>query len=750
MGRHKRARGQERARLAATVALLALCLPAVIAAAQEVGSLAELLPEHTLLYVSIRNPSGQESFRDSALGRITREPEMRAFLESTGQELARLLDAQAPQLPVDPRLIQELLRGEVSVAFTGLQVAEAGAPVPGVVLSVVFQRPAREAEEMWLAALRRAAGGQFGDPAPAFEHEGATVKALAVPDGRLLYAFVGQRLLATMGEADMRAMLNRAAGKGPPPAEGGKFQKVMESVSGADSMFCLYADTEGLLMQFGMMIPPPVSQALRGVGLYGVRAVGVSSRFADGGIRDSLYLYAPGERSGILPPAGAPVDPGLLRLVPEDAEMVSLFRLDAERIYQEVMRTLSARDPEAFEQVAARIGELEERIGFRVRQDLLASLGTQYLLFTAPHESILMVEVKDRERLEACIGSLVDLAEGGAVLKRMGYGGALIRYLCVTGLPLPISPSYTFHGRFAVFALYPQTLKAFLVRLEEDGPSVLDNEDFQRVAGKFLEGCDAVGYQDIRGGLTDFYSLLTIAAPAAHGIRPVSLQPELLPPPRVVEPHMFGMGTGCINDADGILYECFSPLGSAGGLLAALGSMRSSVGLIGPNVTTSGILAGMLMPALTRARGEARKAACMANLHSIGLGIMLYVNDHDEWPQSLADLFPDYVEADDAFLCPRDQSPMDIGAGLRSSYHYVGRLSQLTSLRVIIICDKRGNHPGGRNALFVDGHVEWIPEGRLRERLAESLRLVKEVGWDEYSPERQGAIEAFYTREALE
>jgi len=42
------------------------------------------------------------------------------------------------------------------------------------------------------------------------------------------------------------------------------------------------------------------------------------------------------------------------------------------------------------------------------------------------------------------------------------------------------------------------------------------------------------------------------------------------------------------------------------------------------------ILAGMLLPALARARAEARKATCMSNLKQIYLAIAMYSNQHDE------------------------------------------------------------------------------------------------------------------------
>ena len=43
------------------------------------------------------------------------------------------------------------------------------------------------------------------------------------------------------------------------------------------------------------------------------------------------------------------------------------------------------------------------------------------------------------------------------------------------------------------------------------------------------------------------------------------------------------------------------------------------------------ILAGMLLPALNRAREKARSISCVNNLKSLGLASMQYANDWDGW-----------------------------------------------------------------------------------------------------------------------
>jgi len=83
------------------------------------------------------------------------------------------------------------------------------------------------------------------------------------------------------------------------------------------------------------------------------------------------------------------------------------------------------------------------------------------------------------------------------------------------------------------------------------------------------------------------------------------------------------------------------------------------------------ILAGLLMPALARARQEAHKAACINNEKQVGLFIAMYRNDHDEDMPSWADpsppdtdgqyydssltialLYPDYANTHELFECP--------------------------------------------------------------------------------------------------
>lgn len=182
------------------------------------------------------------------------------------------------------------------------------------------------------------------------------------------------------------------------------------------------------------------------------------------------------------------------------------------------------------------------------------------------------------------------------------------------------------------------------------------------------------------------------------------------------------------------------------------------------------ILAGMLLPALARAREEARRANCSSNVNQIGTALIAYQGsyfdyfpyyaDHDmvadvpgddvpvfdgneDFTRSLGLIYPNFLEQHRTFRCPSTEDEPQIthgwvpeATGSRrgwrsffgdspnwSSYGYNKYVHKTrTGSGHAILADMDGtgadpdvmettnttNHRGGHNVLYKDGHVKWM------------------------------------------
>jgi prepilin-type N-terminal cleavage/methylation domain-containing protein/prepilin-type processing-associated H-X9-DG protein len=101
------------------------------------------------------------------------------------------------------------------------------------------------------------------------------------------------------------------------------------------------------------------------------------------------------------------------------------------------------------------------------------------------------------------------------------------------------------------------------------------------------------------------------------------------------------------------------------------------------------VLAGLLLPALTRAKSAAQTTKCKSNVRQLGIGLQLYVGDHGAYPymsndrglpRYWYDSLEPYVASkwlDPLFLCPAYKGTTTNGSfapntymGIRGSYSY--------------------------------------------------------------------------------
>jgi len=125
------------------------------------------------------------------------------------------------------------------------------------------------------------------------------------------------------------------------------------------------------------------------------------------------------------------------------------------------------------------------------------------------------------------------------------------------------------------------------------------------------------------------------------------------------------------------------------------------------------ILLAMLLPALARAREQARRAVCISNLKQTGLALHMFAQDYQEsFPEDLSQLYSGYITDNQVFICPSRTgiTEQDISRNPHTCYEYITGLTEEFDENCLIVFDREQNHPpDGRNVLFLGGDAKWIP-----------------------------------------
>jgi type II secretory pathway pseudopilin PulG len=130
------------------------------------------------------------------------------------------------------------------------------------------------------------------------------------------------------------------------------------------------------------------------------------------------------------------------------------------------------------------------------------------------------------------------------------------------------------------------------------------------------------------------------------------------------------------------------------------------------------ILAALLMPALSKARLEARFAADMSNLHNIGLAVETYRQEYDgHYPPSLAHLTEADYLSPEVLVSPADENPPAVD-GVKTSYVYVGTpLPQNVPPDMPIAYTRAGVFPKRQAVLCADNSIRKAERARMAATL---------------------------------
>lgn len=145
-----------------------------------------------------------------------------------------------------------------------------------------------------------------------------------------------------------------------------------------------------------------------------------------------------------------------------------------------------------------------------------------------------------------------------------------------------------------------------------------------------------------------------------------------------------------------------SKIGKSRGALVGTGQAIAGLVLGGLGLLVVPILAAILLPAISQARGAAQQASCMNQARQLGMAMQQYSLDHtNQLPAKLEDL-NEYLGGSFAQVTRCPAKPQ---AGV--AFELTGAAKQSGDpADAIVLREISPNHRGKRTVLFNDGHVE--------------------------------------------
>lgn len=571
------------------------CLPAAggaagAAPARRIG-LEDVVHPNTVLFFRLFDFSRLGTDLEStAVGKAARHPEVADFLDTLDVRRDQLINRVSEESDLDRETVAAFFRGQWSVAYLGVNprrgehMACYGINFPApparekvyTILKTFFQRVA---DSRILAATNTI--------------EGAEVLTLTLPEV-YYFALLDNLLLITRHESVLKDTIRRYQ-QGPRGMALGRtptFRKVAagSGVQGNNSF--LFVNTRLAMPVMMRLTSRETVELLDALGMRSVEGIGGSAVFVADGLRTTLYLHAPRQRTGILQVVlfeeGAEE---MARTLPEDAGFMMSARVDMVHMYHELPRLYEAvREavPWLREQDAATEGTrlvatglrtlmgLKEIFGIPI-EEVLRTLGDSVVFHHGPAGTAIRFDRCDTAAFEKVIARMEQALEedpdfASGEFTSLPEGDKVLRYYNQSGHPVPMAPSYVILDESTVMvASHPQVLKAIL--RHPAGKTLAGSADFQHVMTGLPEGLGGLYYIDSTASYARVYDALI---PFLNGLTAwpaVTVDPGNLPPGNELTPFVFGTAVGVRNAPEGVTVISYSPIGIFGGLVYAFDRM---------------------------------------------------------------------------------------------------------------------------------------------------------------------------------
>ncbi len=455
----------------------------------------------------------------------------------------------------------------------------------------------------------------------------------------LRWGWHGDYFIFAVGEGTAETIIERMQGSAPDWLTQIRSEHPVERES---SLF--YLNIAGVLESLQPLLEKNGGdQIVEKLGLHSIEAFHSLAGFDALGCVTQSHLVTDGRRDGLLALLPyKPLSKRDLRTIPHDAMLAAAKRVDLTEVWDTVFRLVEDFDPDTVKKMEDGLRQIETQLGVHIKDDIIRSLddtSIAYLpagdLMTSWLGAAAAIKVKDADRLRTALEKLVAVAQDNqpqdanrsVTIRQSEFQGHTIHTLNVTGVPIPVAPSWCVTDEWLVFGLVPQTIRAVITRADDSDNSEKSLADLPAVRDLLSTNTppSVVAYCDTPRLVRSLYPLVQMGAQmlsAQLQREGIELDASSLPSPDAIIKHLRPGITTMSHRPDGFYFHTQHSLPGAGsGMLMA----PLAVGVLVGNAPYQA------------ARGAARESQELNNMKQLALAVHNYHDANGQLPNNLYD-----------------------------------------------------------------------------------------------------------------